>query len=201
MKEDLKRIAIRLRINHRMSIREIRKILPVAQSTLSLWLRDTPLNEKEIRKKRSEKMKGNKHRQKDQGHPSKHYRGVAHLSRKDKGRISESAVLFRLALHGYEVYGQEFGNQSCDWLVVTPSGVKRLEVRWASQKKDGLPIISLQKSNGRGGSKRAPSGSFDVLVGYDLYSDTAYVFTSKEITHLSTGVSVSPESAERWDKL
>jgi len=184
-----------------MSIREIRRVVPVAQSTLSLWLRDIPLNEGEIRKKRFDALKGNRHRQKDQGQPSKHFVGGSSLACKDKGRIAEAAVLFRLALRGYEVYGPAFEGGACDWLVMTASGPKRVEVRWAKQSRDGLPIISLRKSAGRKGSKRAAHDAFEFLVGYDLFSDTAYVFSAAEVAHLTSGISVRPEAAERWDKL
>lgn len=48
----LKTEAIRLRSEERQSFTEILKKIPVAKSTLSLWLRDYPLTEEELRSRR-----------------------------------------------------------------------------------------------------------------------------------------------------
>jgi len=42
---------------------------------------------------------------------------------------------------------------------------------------------------------------FDVLVGYDFFSDTAYVFTSEDVGNNKAVVVVREDAAERWDKL
>ncbi len=45
------------------------------------------------------------------------------------------------------------------------------------------------------------SEEFDFIVGYDLYSDAAYVFTYEEVKHLKKAVTVRDDAFERWDKL
>lgn len=52
MDKDLRNKAIELRLNQRMSYGEIRQKLGVSKSTLSYWLREYPLTESEILKKR-----------------------------------------------------------------------------------------------------------------------------------------------------
>lgn len=50
--------------------------------------------------------------------------------------------------------------------------------------------------------KRKPLGSeFDFIVGYNLFNDTAYVFSFDEVMHIKTYVTISEKYAERWDKL
>jgi|AntRauTorcE11897_2_1112592.scaffolds.fasta_scaffold01759_7 transposase-like protein len=51
MKKKLREEAIRLRKEERLSYAEIKERLDVAKSTLSYWLRDFPLSEKEIKKR------------------------------------------------------------------------------------------------------------------------------------------------------
>lgn len=48
MKTKLREKAINLRLKKRFSYGQIRKIVPVAKSTLSYWLRELPLSEREI---------------------------------------------------------------------------------------------------------------------------------------------------------
>jgi hypothetical protein len=78
----------------------------------------------------------------------------------------------------------------------------RIEVRWVKvDPRRGLPYISLICRGGVGKYRRYADDEFDFIVGYDLYSDTAYVFSSKEVAPLSSAVTIRPEAAERWDKL
>jgi len=92
-----------------------------------------------------------------------------------------------------------FSSDIGDWIVTRKGSVKgvRIQVKCAYSCATGLPIISLRSSN-RG---RYRGGSFDFIVGYDLISDTAYVFTEQEVRHLHASVSASMSSEEAWHKL
>ena len=39
------------------------------------------------------------------------------------------------------------------------------------------------------------------MVGYCLLSDTAYVYSEVELSHIKKMVTAQPSAAERWDKL
>jgi hypothetical protein len=125
------------------------------------------------------------------------------LSGHQKAKIAEAAVLFRLCLHGFNPYGSFSEGEKPDWLVLdTMTGrVHRIEVRWTRMNRYGAPVILLRCSNGRGKCRRLRSNEFDFLVGYDLFTDMAYVYAARELEHLTTSVSVSPDALERWDKL
>jgi len=65
----------------------------------------------------------------------------------------------------------------------------------------GSPTVSLKRAHGHSGFVRYKKGEFDFLIGYDLYSDTAYVWSWDELRALKTNVSIAAGAAERWDKL
>jgi hypothetical protein len=49
--------------------------------------------------------------------------------------------------------------------------------------------------------RRAKKGDFDFLVGYDLRTDTTFVFSWEETEHLVGDVSATSDSVEAWHKL
>lgn len=142
---------------------------------------------------------------KDRGTESKYHQMLngRSLPSSEKGQIAEAAVLYRLALHGFGAYQAVFDGERTDWFVRVPVTGKtyRVEVRWATTAvTHGLPCISLRCSNGRGQTKRYETGAFDFIIGYCLFNDTAYVYSSDEVKHLIRSITVAPEHAERWDK-
>ncbi len=74
-KPDLKAKAIRLRIEDRLSLREIATITGAAKSSLSLWLKPHPLTEEE-KKSRAKLAKRYVTPKKDHGEESKHHKSV-----------------------------------------------------------------------------------------------------------------------------
>ncbi|MDT4955477.1 MAG: endonuclease [Acidobacteriota bacterium] len=204
-KPELKSEAIRLRIKGRHSLREIESLTGAARGSLSIWLKPYPLTEEEKRA-RSKLAKRYIPPKKSHGEESKHNRTVAwrNLTPYHKGRIAETAVLFRLALHGFSVYSSLFDGDKADWLVQTPKTGKVLKVQIRcvnATGHHGLPNVLLTCAEGHNRRKRYEEGEFDFIVGYYLYNDTAYVFSFDEVRHLKTYVTVSEEYAERWDKL
>jgi hypothetical protein len=190
-----------LRMKERLSLDEIQARSGVAKGTLSVWLRKHPLSNKERvgRRVTAAQVK------RDQEPRSKFFSCVPvnGLSRSRKAKIAEAAVLFRLALHGFNAFTSAFDGDSTDWLVEIPETGKlaKLEVRWAKRSKHGRPTISLRKSNGRHATRRFRGGEVDFLVGYDLRTDTAYVFSDKELRNVKSMISVREGASERWDKL
>lgn len=204
-KPDLKVEATRLRVQERKSFDEILKLVPVSRGSLSLWLKPYPLTTSELR--------GRKGRFINTSHPkprgiesdlSKLVRSIGvDQSTTWKGRVSEAAILLRLVLRGFDVLRHVFEGDCVDWFVRLPSGVIiKIQVKWAQVGAHGLPFASLEKtSNGsKPKRKRYPDGSIDFVVGYDLFTDTAYVWSWSEVRGHSA-ITISPDAAERWDKL
>jgi hypothetical protein len=198
----MKESAIRLRENGRLPTKTIARLLGVSNGTAIKWLRNHPLTKEEQLKavKDGGTASGKKNHPKDRGNRSKFFIDQP-LTNERKGRIAEAAVLFRLALYGFEVYEPAFDDESLD-LIIRRNKLIKLQVRWASEdKRYGLPFIRLRCSDGRGSLKRYDDGDFDFMVGYDLFTDIAYVFSREEIKNNKSSVTIKPETAERWDKI
>jgi hypothetical protein len=204
-KPDLKAEAIRLRIIERLSLREIAVITGAAKGSLSLWLKPYRLTEEE-KKARSKTAKRYITPKKDHGEESRHNRTVVwqSLSNQRKGRIAEAAIIFRLALYGFDIYTSVFDGDKSDFLVRASEReeIFKLQVRCVhSPSKHGLPVVRLKCTEGHNQRRRYKQGEFDFIVGYYLFNDTAYVFSADEVKQHKTYVTVSEKYAERWDKL
>jgi transposase-like protein len=201
---ELKAEVIRLRLEERKSLKDIHRLLKVPKGTLSTWLRSYPLTKTEQRavlEKAWASMTRRGTPKKDRGIESKyHLMANRKLTRLDKAKISEAAVMFRLVVHGYSPFGSVFDGDRTDWLVEIPGGVRKIQVKTAKEQTTGLPVCPLCCVEGNK-PRRYTEGEFDVLVGYDVFTDVAYVWTWKELEHLKASVSICPEAAERWDKL
>jgi transposase-like protein len=203
-KPDLKAEAIRLRVEARMSLREIAAATGAAKGSLSLWLRPYPLTDDE-RRARSKIAKRYVTPKKGHGAESKFYRTIAwdSMSRQQKGKVAEAAVFFRLALHGFYIYNSPFDGDKTDWLVEVPETGKilKLQVRCVNAHKHGLPGVLLTCAEGHNKRRRYEQGEFDFIIGYYLFNDTAYVFSFDELIKHKTKVAISEKYAEKWDKL
>ena len=197
--------AIRLRVEEELSLSQVAKRLGVSKSTASLWLKPFPLPEGTVSRRIREHGLGHGRKPYNPGPKSRAYLAVEghSLSKQRKAKIAEAAVLFRLTLHGLPAYGSWFDGDKADWLVRVPSTGRRLtlQVKWARQGKTGAPSVRLKCSEGRGKLRRYVEGEFDFIVGYDLWSDTCYVWSWDEVAKHTSTVSICPEAAERWDKL
>jgi len=204
VKGDLAQEAIRLRVEERLSLREIAEITGASKGSLSVWLKPYPLTEEE----RSQRIKSARRYvppKKDRGEVSKFFQAAAgrELSRLEKAKIAEAAIAFRLAVHGFDIYGSMFDGDKPDWVVRVPETGKMhtIQVRWARVGPHGLPYIGLKCTVGHNVQRRYADGDFDFIVGYDFYSDTAFVYSEDEVASLKTAVSMNWDHAERWDKL
>lgn len=198
-KAELHEECIRLRVEQRLSLRAIHKKTGASMGSLSRWLKDYPLPDVEKKKRMRESGLS---RRKARAEESKFHRLVGKIPKERKGKIAEAAVLFRLTLLGFEVYGSPFDGDKVDWAARLPGGqLLMVQVRSAQEGQHRLPIVSLQCSNGRKGLRRYQEDEFDVLVGYDLFSDTAYVWLKEELERVKTMVTVSEPVAEAWDKV
>lgn len=198
-----KQEAIRLRREERLSLDEICARTGISVGTLSVLLRDDPLSEDEVKAKMTQSALRNNSLRKYNPEPSKFARLVEgqDLSTERKGQIAEAAVLFRLVLHGYEVSKALFDGSKVDWLVSRRGGTQfvRVQVKWARRGEMGRPLIVLR--NGEHGKVRHISRHYcDVVVGYDLECDTAFVIPINLCEGLQAK-SCDEQCAEAWHLL
>jgi DNA-binding transcriptional ArsR family regulator len=197
--DELRELAVQLRRDQRLSFSEIAEATGAAKGSLSEWLKAYPLTEAERQLKAKKAV-----RVKSRGDRSSLYvmvEGRA-LSRHQKGKIAEAATLLRLVLQGFTPFGSVFDGDKADWFVEAPGGrAWRIQVKWVKREKHGLPRVPLKCREGHAGYRRYKEGEFDFIVGYDLFTDTCYVWSFDELKDHSTGVTICPEAAERWDKL
>lgn len=202
-KPELKLEALRLRKEERLSLREIEEITGASKGSLSKWLKPYPLTKQE--KKERQKNRDRAHLRKDRGQKSGLHQMAKGRSytRTDKAKISEAAVLLRLVLHQIAVFGSPFDGDRADWVALTPHDrLLKIQVKWAKTTGlHGLPYITLTHTAGGRKSVRYTKEDFDFIVGYDLFTDTAYVFSYEETATLKRTVSVRKSAAEAWHKL
>lgn len=200
-----KQEAERLRISERLSLEEIAKKVGISKSTASLWLRDSPLTKEErsIRNKIGAQF-SRTHLRKDRGEESKYHIMAAKTRNMSihKGRISEAAVAFRLTLLGLNFYTSPFDGDHIDFIVENSNGkILKIQVRSARRTHDDMPLVDIRHYRGTRKETKYDHDDCDILVAYDLKTDTAYVFTYDELDNHKHAISVCPEVAEKWNKL
>jgi len=204
---ELKAEAIRLRVEGRLSLNAIHRRTGASKGSLSTWLRGYPLTEAERRQAiRIGRVRGAMGGlpKKDRGAESVLHKTVpsSRLSRHQKAKVAEAAVLLRLVLHGFTPFGSVFDGDKTDWLVEAGDGrAWKIQVKWAKSENHGLPVVRLKCRSGHNGERRYHRGEFDFLVGYDLFSDSCFVWSFDELAHLTSAVTISAEARERWDKI
>jgi transcriptional regulator with XRE-family HTH domain len=205
-RQKLKEKCIKLREIERLSYKEIIEQTGVSKSTLSYWLNSKPLSNDEKRARRQQRDKNRRLVKENELEKliSKHYKSINidNLTRDQKGRIAESAVLFRLCLHEFTAFKSPFDGDKIDWLIRSPTGkLLKLQVKFASRGEHGQPTIKLRCTSGHNKCTQYRDGDFDFIVGYDLLTDTAYIFSWDEVKEHTTTISTRDDAAEAWDKL
>lgn len=187
----------------------------LSKGTLSIWLKPHPLTPEELHKRRSKNAYASAFARK--GVPwdrtmalrpkqeSDLYRLTrAHqLTGNQVAKVAETAVMLRLLACGFNVYGSMFDGELTDWLVEVPGTEKvwKIQVKSTRQGKNGTPMCVLRHGFRSNRPKRYAKGEFDFIVGYDLMSDVAYVWSWSDVERLGTTVSASAEARESWAKL
>lgn len=127
---------------------------------------------------------------------------VAGYSRQQKGKIGEAAVSFRCVLHGCALFVSPFDGDKADRVIETPAGrILKLQIRWCKHRRSGSPTVRLTSVGNNRVTRRAKKGDFDFLVGYDLRTDNAFVFSWEETKDIGSEIAVTEESMEAWHKL
>jgi hypothetical protein len=194
--------AIHLRLQERKSIAEIQTIVQCAKSTLSLWLRPYPLTASELHERRIHNLPAP--RKKERGGESSLHSLLngRELTRDAKGRIAERAVHLRLEICGFPIWRKDREGAKSDFGVVSRHGrLLHIQVKWVKRHAVGLPSISMLCSNGRGKTRRYNKTELDFLVGYDLFTDTAYVYCYVDLDGRQNTIAISDAHAEAWEKV
>ena len=76
-----------------------------------------------------------------------------------------------------------------------------IQVKWVKRFPNGLPCVSMRCSNGRKKFRRYTKDEMDFLVGYDLFTDTAYVYSYDELGDRRTYIAIADQHAEAWEKV
>lgn len=204
----LREACVALRVKDRLSLPEIQAKTGASKGSLSAWLRDFPLTANELKVRREALYQHHRDAPrkpyKDRGEESALHRMAPHeLDKPTKARIAEAAVLLRLSLFGMRVFGSICDGDKTDWVAIVPGNTQpiKIQVKWAREGHHGLPWVSVQCAQGRKTTGTYKEGDFDFLVGYDLYSDKAYVWSWAEVKKAKKSLTTCPDAAERWDKI
>lgn len=149
-KTELRSKAIQLRIEQRLSLRAIQKQLPVSKGTLSLWLKDFPLTDDEMRSRMS--ASGKKHRGQKHGHRTSPPGGkvvASSFCRPQENRHLRSSALGSaiewFMSRGY-VASIPLAQTPYDLIVESDSGLQKIQVKSTNHKdKCGRWIADIFK--------------------------------------------------------
>jgi hypothetical protein len=197
-----------LRRKERLSLDEIQKRLKKPRSTITYWVKDIPLTKEELRiRRRAAAKKTNKKKRKGALHYRKkllspYYTSIIkkRLDTINVAKISEAAVLFKLTLHGFNSFSPNFDGEKADFLVLNEfNKTIKVQVKSTQHPKEGLPRIDVTCCNGRRRRKYAKD-EFDILVGYDIRTDTCYIFRRQDIKDRGN-ICIDKESEEAWERI
>lgn len=204
---ELRERCVHLRTDQRLSLREIHQQTGAPKGSLSTWLLDFPLTEAEKSFRILEGSKRPRNTKKDRGSESWLYRMASKdLTQSDKGHVAETAVLLRMLLNRFKVFGAKSDGEKADWIVeISETGrIWKIQVKSTSgpnRTTQGLPIVLLTCADGHNKRRRYLKGEFDFIVGHNLFTDTAYVWSWAELENQKTSVTITPEAEEAWHKL
>jgi len=208
--EAVRERAIQLRTQEHMGLANIATTLGIAKGTASLWLQDHPLPAEVLAARRSANGKASSGRRKACDSPhvreiTARFREVAasrSYTTSQMGAIAETAALLRLHTHQFEVFRPTRDGSKVDLVVLDPptGRTMKVQVKCAKQSRSGLPVVSLLCGMGSRKFRRYTVEEFDFIVGYDITTDTCFVWSFDEVSHLNSSITITPEAAERWDK-
>jgi hypothetical protein len=174
-------------VEKRASLTEIIKETGCKRNTAYRLLKDYPLTKTEYFTRRSvavtrqnlERGKKTNPAGAGKNHLQKlnEYIQLNTLSNSDRGRIAEFAVLLRIAIEKLTVMAPLLSSSKEDFLVGKENGKRlcRIQVKWTSLSKEGLPTIRLRCSNGVRKFRRYTQDEFDFIMGFDPTTDSVYL--------------------------
>lgn len=199
--------AIRLRREEGKSNADIAKAVGASRSTVLIWLKDHPLTPEQqgivdaLTRSRRAKAISATMRKKKAVDESKYFKMAVDLSPNLKGRVAEIAVCFRLTLMGYRVFQCIYDGDVVDILTMDGDSPCKIQVKMMRWCDEGRPLMRLHRMGGKGEWLYKKS-DVDVFVGYDLKSDTCFVYDAWPLIDAGQkSVSACEEAKEAWQIL
>lgn len=204
---ELRTECVRLRVEEHLELRAIRDRTGVSVGALSALLRMHPLPAP-LKAQRAAARGAQRAIPREDRFPNASpflafMKPLDTLSRKEKGRIAEAAVLLRLSLLGLIPAKPVFDGETSDWLVELPGrpDIKRIQVKWMKTGTHGQPFAPLTSTGSSGKVKVYTQADFDILVGYDIRTDRCYVWDWEAIGARQASVAADVASCEAWSRL
>ena len=192
-----------LRVENGMPLSAISAETGIAKSTLSLLLRAYPLSQEDIRKLPRKPLLNKRYTRPRGSAPSNPLLSLynRNLTTNGKGAVAEAAILYRMTLLGVDVHKSIFDGVKSDFIVGLRSGrLVKVQVKLALASRVGAPFIRTVCSDISGQPRSYAHTEIDLMVGYVLDSDCAYVFSFSEVENRTT-ISVRDDACEAWHKL
>ena len=191
--------AIKLRKQHRMTLPEILEKVPVSKATLSLWLREYPLTESELKVRRQVNARH-----------ARWVRGTADLegrptiaevgsrpdlSKSDLGEACRQMICAKLLLRGVKVFRPLTEDTPIDLVVLTSTGnFLKCQCKCVFKPKGQhhhiINFFSVRKwgPNSKAVQHKYTPSEVDFFLGYCVDNDGVYVIPYSEV---NCGKSVS----------
>jgi hypothetical protein len=175
---------IRLRVEERLSFPEILSKFNIAKSTLSLWLKDYPLTEKELRLRKHALRKGSLVDLGSTVYGSWSTRPK--LSKSDLGEACRQITAAKLMFKGFGVFRPLSEDTPIDLIVSTPSGrlLKcqcKCVYRLSGHAEHQMNLFSVRGSrSSKFVRHKYTAREIDVFIGYCLDNDGIYIIPYEE---------------------
>jgi len=200
----IRQSCVDLRIKERLSVKALAKRLSLSASSVSAIVKPFPLTteEKVSRMEANGRKSGGLLRQYDRKPESEHHQKfkISSFPKMQKAKIAEAAAIFRLLLIGASIYKSVFDGDKYDLIVEVDGTLLKIQVKSVLDTKPS-PSISLRCSQGRGKFRKYKPEEYDYIIGYDLFSDTAYVWSYAETSDLNSSVTISAQAEDAFHKL
>jgi uncharacterized protein (UPF0297 family) len=142
---------------------------------------------------------------KDRGIKSKYYSFIFNkrISTDQKARIAEAAIFFRFSLFNLIPYISSHSSDKLDFVIrnAEKDQFYKIQVRFVSETKIGASFVNLRVSLGKKGYRPYQKSELDFLIGYDLYTDIAYVYSYDDIKDFKATITIKKEFEEKWEKI
>src|SRR5262245_14101520 len=119
-KPEIKAECIRLRVEERLSLRDIHSRTCASKSSLSSWLKPYPLTAEEKKPRMQAPPLTQRYMPPPEAELSRTVRSNG-LNNLQVAKVSEAAILLRLLAQGFNPFGSTFDGDRSDWLVEVPS--------------------------------------------------------------------------------
>lgn len=197
--------AIRIRLSDKLSTPIIGEMLGIDGATVRLWTSPYPLSDWEMSEihRKAGKMSGAITRQRSQAElnlPCRYQEEISTntYSSTQTGNIAEAAIRRKCQRLHFEFYAPAYGCAFFDGIIYVPQARQawKVQIKTATHHNKGLPTVSTRSSK-----NKYLRETCDFLIGYEIVSDTAYVWSHDELIPFQYRVSLRPDAKENWKKL